>query len=543
MTVSLGLRANAAQFSLLVGLNALVGAMVGLERTVLPLVGERDFGLASKTAILSFIVAFGTAKALSNLAAGAFADWFGRKRLLVLGWTLALPVPLLIGLAPSWGFVVAANVFLGASQGLAWSMTVLMKIDLAGPARRGLALGLNESAGYLGVAIAAFGTGALAASVAPRTLVWAGAAAVAAVGLFVSIVFVRDTGRHVTFEQGSRAGRERRSFRSAFIRTSLHHPVLRACSQAGLTNNLNDALAWGLAPLYLAANGASVREVGVVAAVYPGVWGAGQLATGWLSDHLGRKPLIVAGMLVQAGALGLLAASGGAFGPALAAAILLGIGTALVYPTLIAAVSDAVDPDERAQAVGVYRFWRDGGFVLGAVAAGVVADAFGSRWAIGAVAVLTAASGIWVAATRWRRETIEERLRRVQSRITRFEPGEALEASGRGALLVDLRSADERERHGIIPGSIHIPRSVLEWRLDPDYGHRNPAVADLERELILFCADGFSSSLAVASALQLGFRRVGDLVGGFTGWRAAGLPVQPAPHAEPNDLPGMGTPS
>ena len=248
-------------------------------------------------------------------------------------------------------------------------------------------------------------------------------------------------------------------------------------------------------------------------------------------------------MFVQAGALGLLAASGGAFGLALVAAILLGIGTALVYPTLIAAVSDTVDPDERAQAVGVYRFWRDAGFVLGALAAGVVADAFGSTWAIGAVAVLTAASGIWVAATRWRRETIEERLRRVQSRITRFEPGEALDASGRGALLVDLRSVDERERHGIIPGSIHIPRSVLEWRLDPDYRHRNPAVADLERELILFCADGFSSSLAVVSARELGFRRVGDLAGGFTGWQAAGLPVQPAAQAAPNELLGMDAPN
>src|SRR5207244_9838587 len=250
---------------------------------------------------------------------------------------------------------------------------------------------------------------------------------------------------------------KRRSFRSAFARTSLHDPVLRACSQAGLVNNLNDALAWGLAPLYLVAHGASTREVGAVAAVYPAVWGAGQLGTGWLSDHVGRKPLIVLGMLVQAGALALLVAGEGAFAVALAAAVLLGIGTALVYPTLIAAVSDAVEPRERAQAVGVYRFWRDFGFVAGAVAAGVGADAAGTGPTIAGVAAVTGASGVWVGLTRWRRETIDERLRRVQAGIRRYEPTEALEAAGRGVLLVDLRSADERERRGVIAGSVHIP--------------------------------------------------------------------------------------
>ena len=406
--VKLGLRANARQFGLLVVLNAFVGAMVGLERSVLPLVGERDFHLDSRAAILSFVVAFGIAKALSNLAAGGLADRVGRKRLLVIGWLLALPVPLLIALAPNWGFVVAANVFLGASQGLAWSMTVVMKIDLAGPRRRGLALGLNESAGYLGVALAAFATGALAASLAPRTVVWVGALVVATVGLLVSALFVQDTASHVGLEQrvhGSGDG-DRRTLRRAFLHGTFSHPVLRACAQAGLVNNLNDALAWGLAPLYLAANGASVTEVGAVAAIYPAVWGAGQLVTGWLSDHIGRKPLIVAGMLVQAGALALLVAGGGAFGPALLAAILLGVGTALVYPTLIAAVSDTVQPVERAAAVGVYRFWRDFGFVAGALISGVVADTVGTGAAIAVVAALTAASGLWVAATGWKRAAI-----------------------------------------------------------------------------------------------------------------------------------------
>jgi MFS family permease len=404
--VRLGLRANAAQFSLLVALNGLVGAMVGLERSVLPLVGEQEFGLRSKTAILAFVLAFGAAKALTNLAAGGIAERIGRKHLLVIGWLVALPVPLLIGLAPSWTFIVAANVLLGVNQGLAWSMTVLMKIDLAGPARRGLALGLNEAAGYLGVAASAFVTGALAATYAPRTVVWVGAAAIALAGLMISLVAVRDTSAHVALEQRDHAGSANaHTLATAFTHATLRDPVLRACSQAGLVNNLNDALAWGLAPLFLAANGASVRQIAVVAAAYPIVWGAGQLATGWLSDHTGRKPLIVAGMLTQAAALVLLVAGGGAFSPSLAAAVVLGAGTAMVYPTLIAAVSDATQPRDRARVVGVYRFWRDTGFVLGALIAGIGADVATPSVAIAIVAALTGASGIAVALTRWQSRT------------------------------------------------------------------------------------------------------------------------------------------
>jgi MFS family permease len=408
MPVRLGLRANSSQFALLVGLNALVGGMVGLERSVLPLVGKQDFGLSSSAAILAFVVAFGAAKAFTNLAAGALADRFGRKRLLVLGWLVALPVPLLIGLAPSWLFIVAANLLLGINQGLAWSMTVVMKIDLAGPRRRGLALGLNEAAGYLGVAATAFLTGALAASYAPRTVVWVGAALIVVAGLLLSIFAVRDTGAHVALEQQAQRDHasEHAGLRTAFAQASVRDPVLRACSQAGLVNNLNDALAWGLAPLYLAARGASVREIAVVAAAYPVVWGAGQLATGWLSDHTGRKPLITGGMLVQAGALGLLVAGDGAFSPSLVAAVLLGVGTAMVYPTLIAAVSDATQPRDRARVVGVYRFWRDFGFVLGALIAGIGADATSPRTAILIVALLTGASGLLVAATSWRPQPV-----------------------------------------------------------------------------------------------------------------------------------------
>jgi MFS family permease len=551
----LGLRANAAQFSLLVALNAFVGAMVGLERSVLPLVGERDFGLASKGAILSFVVAFGVAKALTNLAAGGLADRVGRKRLLVLGWLLALPVPILIALAPNWGWIVAANLLLGANQGLAWSMTVVMKIDLVGPARRGLALGLNESAGYLGVAVTAFATGALAASFAPRTLVWSVGAVVAILGTAVSVLFVRDTGAHVAREQRAHGRARSQTLREAFARATVREPMLRSCSQAGLVNNLNDALVWGLAPLYLAAHGASATEIGIVAGVYPAVWGAGQLLTGWASDHVGRKPLITAGMLIQAGALGLLVAGGGTFASALAAAVVLGVGTALVYPTLIAAVSDGVQPAERAQVVGVYRFWRDFGFVAGALIAGLVADAAGAGAAIAIVAALTAGSGLWVAVTQWierdratdhlaGRRDVDGLLAEARRRIApRLEPRQAYQAQLEGVLIVDLRSSDERRRSGVVPGSIHIPRSVLEWRVDPDCEHRNPAACDPERRLVLMCADGFSSSLGAASLHDLGFRRATDMVGGFNAWKMEGLSVRPASHSEALDeLSGMGPP-
>jgi MFS family permease len=405
--VRLGLRANAAQFALLVGLNALVGAMVGLERSVLPLVGREDFGLRSSTAILAFVVAFGAAKAVTNLAAGDLAERLGRKRLLVLGWLVALPVPVLIGVASSWWLIVVANLLLGVNQGFAWSMTVVMKIDLAGPRRRGLALGLNEAAGYLGVAAAAFVSGILATTFAPRTVIWVGAAAIALAGLLLSVLAVRDTGAHVAHEQeayGDRAAPL--GLGRAFRHASLREPVLRACNQAGLVNNLNDALAWGLAPLYLASRGLGVREIAAVAAVYPVVWGAGQLLTGWLSDVTGRKPLIASGMLVQAAALGLLLAGNGALAPSLGAAMLLGVGTAMVYPTLIAAVSDATQPRDRARVVGVYRFWRDFGFVLGALIAGIGADAASTGTAILVVATLTAASGIVVALTSWQPRSV-----------------------------------------------------------------------------------------------------------------------------------------
>jgi MFS family permease len=397
--VRLGLRENRAQFALLVAVNAFVGAMVGLERTTLPLIGRDNFHLASDAAVLSFIVAFGVSKALTNLGAGALAQRIGRRRLLIAGWAAALPVPLLIGVAPSWGWIVAANILLGINQGLAWSMTVVMKIDLVGPRRRGLALGLNEAAGYGGVALAAGLSGVLASHFAARDVLVVAGAAIAATAFLLSILFVRDTAPHVALEQSLHhpdADEEQPRLREAFARASFRVPALRACSQAGLVNNLNDGLAWGLVPLFLAAHGASVAQVGLVAAVYPAVWATAQIATGYWSDSVGRKPLIVAGMLLQAAALGLLALSDGNVVVAAGAAALLGLGTALVYPTLIAAISDVVSPVERAPVVGVYRFWRDTGYALGALIAGGVADALGYSGAIAIVAALTAASGLWV---------------------------------------------------------------------------------------------------------------------------------------------------
>ena len=392
----LGLRENLAQFSLLVAVNAFVGAMVGLERSTLPLVGREDFELASSAAVLSFIVAFGLAKALTNLGAGALAERAGRRRLLIAGWAVALPVPLLIATAPSWTWIVAANVLLGINQGLAWSMTVVMKIDLVGPRRRGLALGLNEAAGYGGVALAAGLTGWLAAEFAARDVLVAFSAVIAVAALLISVLFVRDTAAHVALEQAGHADEAPPALREAFARATYRVPALRSSSQAGLVNNLNDGLAWGLVPLFLAAHGAGAAEIGLVAAVYPGVWSVAQIATGHWSDSVGRKPLIVAGMLLQSVALAVLAASDGDVAIAAGTAVLLGLGTALVYPTLIAAISDAVSPVARAPVVGVYRFWRDMGYALGAVIAGMVADALGYGGAIAIVAALTAASGLWV---------------------------------------------------------------------------------------------------------------------------------------------------
>jgi MFS family permease len=400
----LGLRANLAQFCLLVGVNALVGGMVGQERSLLSLLATQVFGLAAVSAALTYIVAFGLTKAATNLLAGTLADRHGRKPVLVAGWLLGLPVPLLIIWAPTWGWVVAANVLLGVNQGLCWSTTVIMKIDLAGPQRRGLAMGLNEAAGYLAVALTAYLTGLIAARYGLRPEPFYLGLAYAGLGLGLSALVVRETRGHAELEarladanKGSATtGPDRLSTREVVVRTSLREPALSACSQAGLVNNLNDGLAWGLLPLLFVQGGLPVGQVGLLAALYPAVWGLGQLLTGPLSDRLGRKRLITAGMLLQAVALAGTALAG-SLAPWAASAILLGIGTAMVYPTLLAAIGDVAHPSWRATAVGVYRLWRDAGFAVGALLAGLVADLAGLDAAVWAIAALTAASGLVVA--------------------------------------------------------------------------------------------------------------------------------------------------
>jgi MFS family permease len=392
----LGLRANLAQFSLLVGVNALVGGMVGQERTVLSLLATQVFGLAAVSAALTYIVAFGLTKAATNFLAGTLADRYGRKPVLVIGWLVGLPVPLLLIWAPSWGWVMVANVLLGVNQGLCWSTTVIMKIDLAGPRRRGLAMGLNEAAGYLAVALTAYGTGLVAARAGLRPEPFYLGLAYAGLGLGLSTLLVRETQGHAQME-GGLGGDRSLSTREVLARTSLREPALSACSQAGLVNNLNDGLAWGLLPLLFVRGGLPVGQVGLLAALYPAVWGLGQLVTGPLSDRLGRKPLITGGMLLQAIALAGTALAG-SFLPWAASAVLLGVGTAMVYPTLLAAIGDVADPSWRATAVGVYRLWRDTGFAVGALLAGLVADLAGLVAAVWVVTALTAASGVVVAA-------------------------------------------------------------------------------------------------------------------------------------------------
>ncbi len=392
----LGLAANWRQFSLLVLVNAFVGAMVGLERSVLPQLAEQEFQLLAHTAILSFIVVFGITKALTNYFAGRFSERFGRKPVLVAGWAVAVPVPFLLMWAPTWGFVLLANALLGVSQGLTWSTTVIMKIDLAGPERRGLAMGLNEFAGYLAVALAALATGLIAARYGLRPHPFILGVVFVAAGLALSIGVVRETRGHAQHEAETQPRRETLPAGAVFARTSFVDRDLSAVSQAGLVNNLNDGMSWGLFPLFFAAAGMSLREIGWLAAVYPAVWGIGQLVTGPLSDRLGRKWLIACGLWVQALGIALVAVSAGFAGFGMGA-VLLGIGTAMVYPTLLAAIGDVAHPSWRAAAVGVYRFWRDLGYAAGALLAGVTADRLGIQAAIVAVAAVTFGSGVFTA--------------------------------------------------------------------------------------------------------------------------------------------------
>jgi MFS family permease len=399
----LGLRENAAQFTLLVVVNAFVGAMVGIERSILPAIAEQEFALAARSAILSFIVVFGISKALTNYGAGRWSDRFGRKSVLVLGWLVAAPVPFLLMWAPSWNWILFANVLLGVSQGLTWSTTVIMKIDLVGAKQRGLAMGLNEFAGYVALSGSALATGWIAANFGLRPQPFYLGVVFVAVGLALSLVLVRETRHHVAHESKLLASNQDDSVptsQEVFWRTTLLDRNLSSVSQAGLVNNLNDGMAWGLFPLVFVAAGMSLAQVGVLAAIYPATWGFGQLVTGAWSDRVGRKPLIVWGMWIQAAGIAVMAVVH-EFAGFVIGAVLLGIGTAMVYPALLAAIGDVAHPSWRASAVGVYRLWRDLGYAIGALLAGLTADAFGLSAAMWLVGALTFASGM-VSAARMR---------------------------------------------------------------------------------------------------------------------------------------------
>ncbi|MDE1988833.1 MAG: MFS transporter [Betaproteobacteria bacterium] len=397
--IRLGLRANLGQFLLLLLVNAFVGAMVGLERSILPAIAEQDFHILARTAILSFIVVFGISKAFTNYVAGRLSDRFGRKHVLVAGWLTAIPVPFLLMWGPDWDWIVAANLFLGISQGLTWSTTVIMKIDLVGPQRRGLAMGLNEFSGYVAVAGSALATGWVAAQYGLRPQPFYLGVGYVAAGLLLSWLAVRETRHHVTHEvkvHHAHEGAAVLSQREIFRRTSLSDRNLSSISQVGLINNLNDGMAWGLFPLAFAAAGMTLTQIGMLAALYPAVWGVSQIFTGALSDRVGRKWLIVGGMVLQAFGIALTALAD-AFSGFATGAVLLGLGTAMVYPTLLAAIGDVAHPTWRASAVGVYRLWRDLGYAVGALLAGLTTDRFGLSAAIWLVAVLTLLSGLGAA--------------------------------------------------------------------------------------------------------------------------------------------------
>lgn len=505
--VRLGLRENLGQFTLLVIVNAFVGAMVGMERTILPPIAEQEFQLAAKAAVLSFIVVFGITKAFTNYLAGRLSDRFGRKHVLVAGWVVAAPVPFLLMWAPSWSWVLGANALLGVSQGLTWSTTVIMKIDLAGPQKRGLAMGLNEFAGYFAVAGSALGTGFVAAHYGLRPQPFYLGIAFVAIGLLLSVVVVRETKHHVAVESkqhGEPVSEDLPTQREVFWRTSLLDRNLSSVSQAGLVNNLNDGMAWGLFPLFFAAAQMDLGQIGTLAAIYPATWGIAQLFTGAWSDRVGRKWLIAWGMWVQALGIAVIVVSS-SFARFATGAVLLGLGTAMVYPTLLAAIGDVAHPSWRASSVGVYRLWRDLGYAIGALLAGITADALGLPAAMWIVAALTAVSGVVVAVR------MSETLRRPATSASSANCVEPTELrSIAGVVIIDVRSAEEFAS-GHVTGAVNIPLENLAMQTQSLPKHA---------ELVTVCGKGGGRSERAATELRaLGFRSARSLRGGTQAWQ------------------------
>jgi MFS family permease len=505
--IQLGLKENWKQFTLLVIVNAFVGAMVGLERSILPKIAEADFGMAARSAILSFIVVFGLSKALLNYFAGRYSDRFGRKAILIAGWLVAAPVPLLLMWAPSWNWILIANLFLGISQGLTWSITVIMKIDLAGPAKRGLAMGLNEFAGYAAVAASALATGYIASEYSLRPEPFYLGVVYVALGLLLSIFLVKETKGHVAKETlQTRPLAAAVSQKDIFLKTSFTDRNLSSVTQAGFVNNLNDGMAWGLFPILFATHQLDLQRIGWLAAIYPATSGILQLWTGHLSDSLGRKRMIAWGMWVQAIGIGM-TALGSQFLHFAIGSLLLGVGTAMVYPTLLAAIGDVAHPSWRASSVGIYRFWRDSGYAVGALIAGIVADAFGLTAAVWVVAALTMASGFIVT---WR---MRETLKRVPVAVDRpcIKPEELSSIlAGKSSLILDVRSSSEFLA-GSVPGSINIPIDVLQDN-----------ISKLPNQIIVtVCAKGGGRSLKAANLLrENGHAQAFYLCEGYHGWQA-----------------------
>ncbi len=507
--IQLGLKENWRQFTLLVIVNAFVGAMVGLERSILPKIAEADFGMAARSAILSFIVVFGLSKALLNYFAGRFSDRFGRKAILIAGWLVATPVPFMLMWANDWNWILVANLFLGVSQGLTWSITVIMKIDLAGPAKRGLAMGLNEFAGYAAVAASALATGYIASEYSLRPEPFYLGVVYVAFGLLLSVFLVKETNHHVAKEM-SQAGPLAipLSQKDIFIKTSFTDKNLSAVTQAGFVNNLNDGMAWGLFPIFFAAHQLNLQQIGWLAAIYPATSGILQLWTGHLSDSLGRKSMIAWGMWIQAIGIGI-TALGTQFLHFAMGSLLLGIGTAMVYPTLLAAIGDVAHPSWRASSVGIYRLWRDSGYAVGALIAGIVADMFGLAAAVWVVAALTMASGLVVS---WRMKETLQRISLNPERpcIKAEELKSVLE--GKPTLILDVRSSSEFSA-GSIPGSINIPVDVLQE-------HIRELAQD--RFIITVCGKGGGRSLQAANLLrENGHPDAFHLCDGYLGWEAA----------------------
>lgn len=502
--IRLGIRENLGQFSLLVVVNAFVGAMVGMERTILSPIAEQEFHLVAKTAMLSFIVVFGVTKALTNYLAGRFSDHLGRKHVLVAGWLVALPVPFLLMWAPSWTWILIANALLGVSQGLTWSTTVIMKIDLAGPTNRGLAMGVNEFAGYFAVAASALATGYIAARYGLRPEPFYLGVAFALTGLLLSVLAVRETSSHVAAEvklRDSGSSGFALTQRQIFWRTTLHDRNLSSVSQAGMINNLNDGMAWGLFPLFFAAAAMDLAQIGTLAAIYPATWGITQLFTGAWSDRVGRKGLIVSGMWLQAVGIAVIALANAFFGFA-AGAALLGVGTAMVYPTLLAAIGDVAHPSWRASAVGVYRLWRDLGYAFGAVLAGLTADLFGLSAALWVVAVLTFVSGLGVAIR------MRETLHLSVVSPTRCMSLDQL-SNTPNAVIIDVRSPEEFAG-GHVDGAINIPLDKLAH-----------GVAGIPPDALVVTVCGKGGGRSDQAAAQLrsaGFRSARSLCGGTFAW-------------------------